>query len=262
MLLDAAAFAPTNRLDLAAWHPDFVPLSFYKMFGYPTGVGALIAPQAGAGHAAPALVRRRHHHARLGAGRGWHYLAPGRGRVRGRHRRLPRTCRPSTSAATPRAAWASTRSTTRVSALTGWLLERLAELRHSNGAPMVQRLRPVGHATRAARTDRLLSAGPGRARCTTWIAIEELAGRRGISIRTGCFCNPGDGEVALGLSRNELTRCFRRARRRMSYEDFSRLHRRQGDRRGARVVGPGLELRRRRSLPRPRRGAGEVAAPG
>ena len=42
-LLDAAAFVPTNRLDLGRWHPDFVALSFYKMFGYPTGVGALLA---------------------------------------------------------------------------------------------------------------------------------------------------------------------------------------------------------------------------
>ncbi len=43
VLVDAAAFAPSNRLDLAAWRPDFVPLSFYKMFGYPTGIGALLA---------------------------------------------------------------------------------------------------------------------------------------------------------------------------------------------------------------------------
>ena len=43
VLLDAAAFVPTNRLDLAKWKPDYVALSFYKMFGYPTGVGALIA---------------------------------------------------------------------------------------------------------------------------------------------------------------------------------------------------------------------------
>ena len=37
------AFVPTNRLDLSKWHPDFVPMYFYKMFGYPTGVGCLIA---------------------------------------------------------------------------------------------------------------------------------------------------------------------------------------------------------------------------
>lgn len=46
VLLDCAAFAPTNRLDLARVKPDFVPLSFYKIFGYPTGVGALIARYA------------------------------------------------------------------------------------------------------------------------------------------------------------------------------------------------------------------------
>ena len=43
VLLDAAAFAPTNRLDLSKFKPDFVPLSFYKIFGYPTGIGALLA---------------------------------------------------------------------------------------------------------------------------------------------------------------------------------------------------------------------------
>jgi len=44
VLLDAAAFAPTNALDLSAVKPDFVALSFYKMFGWPTGVGCLLAP--------------------------------------------------------------------------------------------------------------------------------------------------------------------------------------------------------------------------
>lgn len=37
VLLDAAAFVPTNRLDLSQYKPDFVSMSFYKMFGYPTG---------------------------------------------------------------------------------------------------------------------------------------------------------------------------------------------------------------------------------
>src|ERR1051326_8827036 len=46
VLLDAAAFVPSNRLDLSQWHPDFVTLSFYKIFGYPTGVGCLLARKA------------------------------------------------------------------------------------------------------------------------------------------------------------------------------------------------------------------------
>ena len=43
VLLDAAAFVPTSRLDLRAVQADFVAVSFYKMFGYPTGVGCLLA---------------------------------------------------------------------------------------------------------------------------------------------------------------------------------------------------------------------------
>jgi molybdenum cofactor sulfurtransferase len=43
VLLDAAACVPPKRLDLDRWHPDFVALSFYKMFGWPSGVGCLLA---------------------------------------------------------------------------------------------------------------------------------------------------------------------------------------------------------------------------
>ena len=46
VLLDAAAFVPTNRLDLSAVRPEFVSISFYKMFGYPTGVGCLLVRNA------------------------------------------------------------------------------------------------------------------------------------------------------------------------------------------------------------------------
>ena len=77
VILDCAAFAPTNRLDLSAVKPDFVPLSFYKMFGYPTGIGALIArrdklaklrrPWFAGGTITLASVQ----------GEGWYHLAPG-----------------------------------------------------------------------------------------------------------------------------------------------------------------------------------------
>ncbi|CAB5392451.1 unnamed protein product [Rhizophagus irregularis] len=43
-LLDAAAYVPSAQLSLAdkETSPDFICLSFYKMFGFPTGLGALI----------------------------------------------------------------------------------------------------------------------------------------------------------------------------------------------------------------------------
>jgi selenocysteine lyase/cysteine desulfurase len=43
VLLDAAAFLPSRALSLRQASPEFVALSFYKLFGYPTGLGALVA---------------------------------------------------------------------------------------------------------------------------------------------------------------------------------------------------------------------------
>lgn len=43
VLVDAAAYLPTQVLSLRQAPADFVALSFYKLFGYPTGVGALVA---------------------------------------------------------------------------------------------------------------------------------------------------------------------------------------------------------------------------
>jgi len=41
-LLDASTFCATSELNLATCSPDFVCVSFYKIFGYPTGLGALL----------------------------------------------------------------------------------------------------------------------------------------------------------------------------------------------------------------------------
>jgi len=41
-LLDAAALAPTSKVSLADIEVDAMAISFYKMFGFPTGVGALV----------------------------------------------------------------------------------------------------------------------------------------------------------------------------------------------------------------------------
>ena len=40
--LDAASYVCTSPLDLTATPAHFIALSFYKMFGYPTGLGALL----------------------------------------------------------------------------------------------------------------------------------------------------------------------------------------------------------------------------
>lgn len=45
-LLDAAALAPTSVMSLSDNPVDAMAVSFYKMFGFPTGVGALIAKES------------------------------------------------------------------------------------------------------------------------------------------------------------------------------------------------------------------------
>jgi molybdenum cofactor sulfurtransferase len=47
-LLDAASLVSTSALDLSQVQPDFVCMSFYKIFGYPTGLGALLVKNSSA----------------------------------------------------------------------------------------------------------------------------------------------------------------------------------------------------------------------
>ncbi|XP_067241238.1 molybdenum cofactor sulfurase isoform X1 [Chanodichthys erythropterus] len=49
VLLDAACFVSCSPLDLSQYPADFVPISFYKMFGFPTGLGALLVRNETAG---------------------------------------------------------------------------------------------------------------------------------------------------------------------------------------------------------------------
>ncbi|KAM4687750.1 molybdenum cofactor sulfurase [Discoglossus pictus] len=42
VLLDAASYVSTSPLDLSINQPDFMTISFYKIFGFPTGLGALL----------------------------------------------------------------------------------------------------------------------------------------------------------------------------------------------------------------------------
>ena len=94
VLLDAAALVPSHPLSLRACPADFVVLSFYKLFGYPTGVGALVARRDAlrrlrrpwfAGGTVTIRIRDRRHAppAAVARGiRGWHGELPGHRRPR------------------------------------------------------------------------------------------------------------------------------------------------------------------------------------
>jgi selenocysteine lyase/cysteine desulfurase len=86
----------------------------------------------------------------------------------------------------------------RVMALTGWLLDSLAALRHSTGGPLVRLYGPPSTDRRGGTIAFSLIGPLGRVVDTR--AIESRAAATNISLRTGCFCNPGAAESAFGIS--------------------------------------------------------------
>ncbi|HUI89506.1 MAG TPA: aminotransferase class V-fold PLP-dependent enzyme [Anaerolineales bacterium] len=218
VLLDAAAFAPTNQLDLGKVKPDFVPLSFYKMFGYPTGIGALIVRKE-------ALAKLH---------RPWFaggtitvvsvqgdkfYMAEG-------HTAFEDGTPDYLNIPAVEIGLKHIESIgyelihERVRCLAGWLLDNLTRMKHSTGEPLVRLYGPTTTEARGGTVTVNFFDKDGQAIDHRF--IESEANQANISLRTGCFCNPGAGEVALGLSRVELDVCFHQPghEQRLSLDDF------------------------------------------
>jgi len=218
VLLDVAAYVPTSQLDLSEVKPDFVPVSFYKMFGYPTGLGVLIArkealaklhrPWFAGGTITVASVQGDKYYMAEGASAfedgTIDYLNIPAIEIGLKHIE----------------SIGYDVIHERVHALTGWLLSNLTQLKHSNGVPLVRVYGPTttegrGSAVTVNFYDKDDEAFDHR-------YIEEQANQVNISLRTGCFCNPGAGEVALQISRVELDVCFTQPthEERLSIDDF------------------------------------------
>jgi len=205
VILDCAAYAPTNPVDAHAVGADFIPISFYKLFGYPTGSGCLIArretlaklrrPWFAGGTITLASVQEGE----------WYHLAPGAtgfedGTID--YLGLPAV----TIGIEHLEAVGVGVIHTRVCALAGWLLEELRELRHSDGAPLVRVFGPPDGECRGATIALYLVDPEGRPYDV--YDVEAAAARERISVRSGCFCNPGDGEIAHRITRADVESCF------------------------------------------------------
>ena len=200
VLLDAAAFVPTNRLDLARWHPDFVPISFYKMFGWPTGVGCLLArrdalarlerPWFSGGTIVAAFVQRE-----------WYQSAPGAAHFEdGTVNFLSLPAVEIGLRFLERVGIDAVHE--HVEALGASLLGTLNGLRHANGAPAATVYGPGDMSGRGATIAFNFLHPDGSIVDERYVDRVAQAGR--ISLRTGCFCNPGAGEVAFTISRETL----------------------------------------------------------
>ena len=194
VLLDAAAFAPTASLSLRTVPADFVAISFYKMFGYPTGIGALIArreslrqlerPWFGGGTVLSASVAANSHQLKDGA------EAFEDGTVN-----FLAACGVSLGLSFLERIGPQ-RVSRHVSALCAKLLSGLADLRHCNGRPVIVVYGPRGTHGRGGTIAFNVLRPDGRTLSPDDVLV--AAGTHEISLRSGCFCNPGAAECALG----------------------------------------------------------------
>lgn len=192
VLLDAAALVPTNRLSLREVPADFVALSFYKIFGYPTGVGALVARREALDELQRAWfsggtvdfvsVQHGTHALRAGA-EGFedgtaNFLAIGA---------IPAGLAFVQSLGLPAVE-------RHVTGLTVRLIEALVALRHRNSRPVVRMYGPRGARERGATV--AFNVLDARGGSVPFGRVEERARAARVSVRGGCFCNPGASEAA------------------------------------------------------------------
>jgi selenocysteine lyase/cysteine desulfurase len=200
VIVDSAAFVPTSRLDLSRFQPDFVPISFYKMFGYPTGLGALIArrealarlhrPWFSGGTVVTANVQGDLAvplvgHAQFEDGT-VNYLGIPAVEIGLRH--IERIGIDTISR--------------RVQALGTLLLDELQMLRHTDGSPATRIYGPTTWDRRGGTISFNFLHPDGCEVDERY--VDQVAARHNISVRTGCFCNSGAGEIAFSISRDTL----------------------------------------------------------
>ena len=204
VLLDAAAFVPTNRLDLKAVQPDFVSVSFYKMFGYPAGIGALLIRK----DTLPILNRPWFAGGTVNftSVQGQSHLLS-QGEAAFEDGTINYLSIPAVEIGMEHLESIGLETIgKRVYCLTGWLLDQLQSLRHSNGRELLRLHGPSANDSRGGTITFSLYDPQGER--VDYRRIEELAGHASISLRTGCFCNPGANEAAEGLTEKELASGF------------------------------------------------------
>ncbi len=204
VLLDAAAFVPTSPLRLSEVKPDFATVSFYKIFGFPTGVGALLARREALGKLQ-----------RPWFGGGTVRFVSAQNQVRILYRDasafedgtlnflgIAAVC----EGLDFMAELGMDRVQSHVMGLTAHLLSELGALRHSNGEPLVRIYGPRDTEGRGGSVAfNLIDPSGVVIDCRL---VERAAADAGISLRTGYFCNPGAAETSFELPEDEARRCY------------------------------------------------------
>jgi selenocysteine lyase/cysteine desulfurase len=216
VLLDAAAFLPTAPLRLAEHHAAFVPVSFYKLFGYPTGVGALVARR-------DALDRLRRPWFSGGTvdfvsvTHGIHQLRAGAEAYEdGTPNFLDVAALEAGFDLLERVGMA--RIGAHVARLGAALLDGLLGLTHTDGSPLVVLYGPRAFRERGATI--AFNVVDRRGRVVPFAPVIERARERNVAVRAGCFCNPGASEAAFGWPADGSRKCYDAGRDAFTIEQF------------------------------------------
>ncbi|CAG8459411.1 6270_t:CDS:2 [Dentiscutata erythropus] len=192
VLLDAAAYVSCSPLSLAdpEESPDFVAFSFYKIFGFPTGLGALIVKS----ELAPILKKRYFGGGTIAYDRSWQMF---RKDLSGRYEDgtinyLDIIALEHSFNAHERIYTSHFNIKEHLTALSTFMYRKMISLRHSNGNPLCALYSDNDYSDPSLQGPIFnfnLKKADG-----SWIGyheVEVLANERGIHTRTGGFCNPG-----------------------------------------------------------------------
>jgi selenocysteine lyase/cysteine desulfurase len=217
VLLDAAAFVPTHKLSLRTVRPDFVPVSFYKMFGYPTGVGALIARREALAHLArPWFAGGTVETVSIVAQ--MHVMRQGLAAFEDGTPDFLAIPAVAEGLALLEAVGMDA-LTEHVEDLTRVMLDGLRELRYADGRPGVRIYGPDSLTDRGGSVAFNVLDREGR---VVWYDdVVRGAAAHGISLRGGCFCNHGSVESAFGHTAAQTRRCLEATRQGFTIARFA-----------------------------------------
>lgn len=207
VLLDAAAYLPTNKLDLQKYPADFVVISFYKLLGFPN-LGALIVKNEmmpnlrKMGFSGGSVVMAT-------CGKDFALLQP-RGCSRFEDGTIPFLSIVALHEGFKKLNEIGVENITRHTwCVTRELFSRLNGLRHSNGRPA---LRIYGNHMK----NDMNKQGPIIAlnflnETGGYVGYNEVmknAAKENINIRVGCFCNPGACTAANNLNDDQVEQYY------------------------------------------------------
>ncbi len=213
VLLDAAACGPAGGISLRRHDAEFVACAFYKLFGLPTGLGALIAKRS-------ALARLKRPWF-AGGTVDYVSLDLGRHRLRDGHEAFEDGTPNFLDVGSVESGFAFLAGVPgdamgqRLGDLTERFIHRALGLRHQGGEPMVRLYGSHGRKARGATVAFNLLRPDGS--FVPYALFEAFAQASRIAVRGGCFCNPGAAEHAFGIEGGLMAACLDRIGKRFSH---------------------------------------------